>query len=110
MLKEHFWRFVTFLLQKKVTLTINFCGTHVILRREKLSDKIYALNIQKEKINVDLKEPETLNTAEKIFKDFSANEIVTEKMISLLVNKIYISSNKEIEINWNFKDIFNFQI
>jgi len=81
-----------------------------ISRREKLSDKIYTLNMQKEKINVNLKEPETLNTAEKIVKDFSADEIITDEMISLLVNKIYISSNKEIEIDWNFKDIFDFRI
>ena len=78
-----------------------------ISRREKLSNKIYTLKLKKEKINSDLKAPEIITETEKILKDFFDYKTITDEMIGELVNKIYISSNSKIEIEVNFKDIFN---
>lgn len=81
-----------------------------ISRREKLSDEVYALNLQKEKSNAYLKIPDSVAEAKKTFKDFIVDESVSNELISKLVNKIYISSDKKIEIDWNFKDIFDISI
>ena len=78
-----------------------------VSRREKLSNKIHTLKLKKEKINSDLKAPEIITETEKILKDFFDYKTITDEMIGELVNKIYISSNSKIEIEVNFKDIFN---
>ena len=81
-----------------------------ISRRGKLSDKIYAMNLEKEKINSDSTLPENIITAENIVKKFNSDKSISDETIDMFVKKIFISSNEEIEIEFNFKDIFDTQI
>ena len=69
-----------------------------------------AMNLEKEKINSDSTLPENIITAENIVKKFNSDKSISDETIDMFVKKIFISSNEEIEIEFNFKDIFDTQI
>ena len=68
------------------------------------------MNLEKEKINSDSTLPENIITAENIVKKFNSDKSISDETIDMFVKKIFISSNEEIEIEFNFKDIFDTQI
>ncbi len=78
-----------------------------VSRRERISDKIFVLNTEREKLEKEIQPSETLTQAENLITEYKNNTIPDAELIKRLVKKIYISSANEIEIEWNFEDVFD---
>ena len=77
------------------------------VRREKISDKIHILNTKKEVLENELSLPNAVYDNQDLIDEFAQNEIVSDEMISTLINKIYLKSDKEISIEWNLENCFD---
>jgi DNA invertase Pin-like site-specific DNA recombinase/uncharacterized protein (DUF2344 family) len=80
-----------------------------VSRREKISDKIFVLNIEREKLEKEIQPNEVLTQTENLITEYKDNTIPDAELINRLVKKIYISSANEIEIEWNFEDVSNIE-